>query len=75
MLEENRRNSFSRLPIRGSNPVASSDGGEWLYRAKTAGRIRATEFVPMLLMNEEFANLMGVADPLFSTRSCKIIRS
>jgi hypothetical protein len=43
--------------------------------AGKAGQIRATEFVPMLLMNEEFANLMGVADPLFSTRSCKIIRS
>jgi hypothetical protein len=55
VFEENRRNSFLRLPIRGSNPVASSDGGEWLYRAKAAGQMRETEFVPMLLMHEEFA--------------------
>jgi hypothetical protein len=42
--------------ISGSNPVASSDGCEPFFRAKTAGAIRATEFVPMLLMNQEFGN-------------------
>jgi hypothetical protein len=37
LFEENRPNSFPRLPARGSNPVASSDGGEWFFRAITAG--------------------------------------
>jgi hypothetical protein len=36
--------------IIGSNPVASSGGGELFFRAKNYGAIRATEFVPMLLM-------------------------
>jgi hypothetical protein len=53
---ENRRNSLLRLPIRGSNPVARSDGGESFFRAKTVVAIRAGEIVPMLLMSEEFGH-------------------
>ena len=42
-FEENRRNSFLRLLIRGSNPVAIEDGGELFFRARDCGTIRATE--------------------------------
>ena len=38
MFGETRRNSSLRLPIRGSNPVACSGGGESFFRAKTAGQ-------------------------------------
>jgi hypothetical protein len=49
--------NFFRDPrISGSNPVASSDGGESCFRAKTAGAVRATEFVSMFLMNKEFGH-------------------
>jgi hypothetical protein len=48
-------NFFRDRGISGSNPVASSDGDESLFRAKPAGAIRATESVPML-MNKKFGH-------------------
>jgi hypothetical protein len=56
MFEENRRNSFLRLPIRGSNPVASSGGGESFFRTRIAKQFRETEFFPMLFIDGKFGH-------------------
>jgi hypothetical protein len=42
------------LTTLGSNLVASSRGGKSFFREENCGAVRATEFVTMLLMNEEF---------------------
>jgi hypothetical protein len=54
VFHANCHNFFRDRGISGSNPVASSDGDESLFRVKPAVAIRATESVPMLLMTNKF---------------------
>jgi hypothetical protein len=53
---DNRRNSFLCFPVPGSNPVVISNRGESSFCPSIAEQFRATELVPMSLMNEEFGH-------------------